>query len=75
MFEMGILNLLIPYMKHAYCLLQFNQYHSYTVDEHTFRAIEAAETFSNDNSTLGTSYQHIEKERHPEPGNPATRYR
>lgn len=61
MFEMGILNLLIPYMKHAYCLLQFNQYHSYTVDEHTFRAIEAAEAFSNDDSTLGSSYQHIEK--------------
>ncbi|WP_299464112.1 [protein-PII] uridylyltransferase [uncultured Gimesia sp.] len=61
MFETGILNLLIPYMKHAYCLLQFNQYHSYTVDEHTFRAIEAAESFSNDDSTLGSSYRRIEK--------------
>ncbi|MFH1301845.1 MAG: [protein-PII] uridylyltransferase [Planctomycetota bacterium] len=61
MFETGILNLLIPYMKHAYCLLQFNQYHSYTVDEHTFRAIEAAEIFSNDDSTLGSSYRRIEK--------------
>lgn len=61
MFETGILNLLIPYMKHAYCLLQFNQYHSYTVDEHTFRAIEASEVFSNDDSTLGSSYRRIEK--------------
>ncbi|QDU09490.1 [protein-PII] uridylyltransferase [Gimesia aquarii] len=61
MFETGVLNLLIPYMKHAYCLLQFNQYHSYTVDEHTFRAIEAAETFANDDSPLGSSYRRIEK--------------
>ncbi|HCO25486.1 MAG: [protein-PII] uridylyltransferase [Gimesia sp.] len=61
MSETGILNLLIPYMKHAYCLLQFNQYHSYTVDEHTFRAIEAAETFHHDDSSLGSSYRHIEK--------------
>ncbi len=61
MSEMGILNLLIPYMKHAYCLLQFNQYHSYTVDEHTFRAIEAAEKFPIDDSKLGVSYRRIEK--------------
>lgn len=61
MFETGVLNLLIPYMKHAYCLLQFNQYHSYTVDEHTFRAIEASETFANDDSPLGSSYRRIEK--------------
>lgn len=61
MFETGVLNLLIPYMKHAYCLLQFNQYHSYTVDEHTFRAIEASETFADNDSALGSSYRHIEK--------------
>ncbi|QDV50231.1 [protein-PII] uridylyltransferase [Gimesia fumaroli] len=61
MFETGVLNILIPYMKHAYCLLQFNQYHSYTVDEHTFRAIEASETFTDDDSALGSSYQNIEK--------------
>ncbi|MFK7776490.1 MAG: [protein-PII] uridylyltransferase, partial [Gimesia sp.] len=61
MSETGILNLLIPYMKHAHCLLQFNQYHSYTVDEHTFRAIEAAEDFPINNSKLGSSYESIEK--------------
>lgn len=61
MFETGVLNLLIPYMKHAYCLLQFNQYHSYTVDEHTFRAIEASESFANDDSNLSSSYKHVEK--------------
>ncbi|MFI4851391.1 MAG: [protein-PII] uridylyltransferase [Gimesia chilikensis] len=60
MSETGILNLLIPYMQHAYCLLQFNQYHSYTVDEHTFRAIEAAELFADDDSALGSSYRNIE---------------
>ncbi|MDF1742577.1 MAG: [protein-PII] uridylyltransferase [Gimesia sp.] len=61
MSETGILILLIPYMKHANCLLQFNQYHSYTVDEHTFRAIEASEAFPIDDSKLGSSYRSIEK--------------
>lgn len=61
MFETGVLNILIPYMKHAYCLLQFNQYHSYTVDEHTFRAIEASETFADNDSALGNSYRNIDK--------------
>ena len=35
MYRTGLLEFIIPEMSHARCLLQFNQYHSYTVDEHT----------------------------------------
>ena len=59
MHETAILELIIPNMAHARCLLQFNQYHHYTVDEHTFRAIEACESFETDEGPLGTAYRAI----------------
>lgn len=63
MYETGVLELVVPAMKHTRCLLQFNQYHSYTVDEHTLRAVEAAEQFEADVGPLGTAYHAI---RHKE---------
>lgn len=59
MHETAILELIIPNMGHARCLLQFNQYHHYTVDEHTFRAIEACEAFETDDGPLGTAYRAV----------------
>ena len=38
--EVGILEQFIPAFSHARGLLQFNQYHKYTVDEHSFRAVD-----------------------------------
>ena len=35
--ELGYLEKIIPPMKHARCLLQFNQYHKFTVDEHSLQ--------------------------------------
>jgi len=46
-------------MSHARCLLQFNQYHSYTVDEHTLKAIETIEGLEDDKSPLGTAFRKI----------------
>jgi len=63
MHETSILQHLIPGMAHARCLLQFNQYHHYTVDEHTLRAIEAVEAFEADDTPLGTAYRAV---RHKE---------
>lgn len=57
--ETGVLDLVLPAWSHIRCLLQFNQYHSYTVDEHTLRTIEAAEGFLTDNSPLGQAYREI----------------
>lgn len=59
MYKVGLLELLIPEMSHARCLLQFNQYHSYTVDEHSLRAVEAAEGFESDPGPVGVAYRKI----------------
>jgi len=61
MFRTGILEIVIPPMAHVRCLLQFNQYHSYTVDEHTLRAIEAIEGFDRDPGLLGEAYRAVRK--------------
>ncbi len=61
--EAGMLERLIPDFAHAHCLLQFNQYHSYTVDEHTFRAVEILTSFARDEGPLGRAYRSI---AHPE---------
>jgi [protein-PII] uridylyltransferase len=63
MHETGILEHVIPDMAHARCLLQFNQYHHFTVDEHTLRTIEAVESFEHDEGPIGTAYRAI---RHKE---------
>jgi [protein-PII] uridylyltransferase len=60
MYASGILELVIPNMAHARCLMQFNQYHAHTVDEHTLRAIEEVVAFENDEGPLGTAYRDIE---------------
>jgi [protein-PII] uridylyltransferase len=57
--ELGYLEKIIPPMKHARCLLQFNQYHKYTVDEHTLRAIERAGEFAKRTDRLGEAYREI----------------
>jgi [protein-PII] uridylyltransferase len=55
----GALEAVLPCFKHIRCLLQFNQYHHYTVDEHTLRAIEAAESFEADPGPVGRAYREI----------------
>ncbi len=59
--QCGILELVIPQFKHAQCLLQFNQYHSYTVDEHSFKVIEAAEELEHDEGPLGIAARKIKQ--------------
>jgi len=53
LFAVGLLEYVLPEFRHVRCLLQFNQYHAYTVDEHTLRAIEAAESLRDHRSVLG----------------------
>jgi [protein-PII] uridylyltransferase len=57
--ELGYLEKIIPHMKHARCLLQFNQYHKYTVDEHTLKAIERVTEFAERTDALGDAYREI----------------
>lgn len=59
LFDAGVLEKVLPALRHIRCLLQFNQYHSYTVDEHTLRVVAAAEAFERDAGPLGTAYRGI----------------
>ena len=61
LYDVGVLERLIPDMAHARCLLQFNQYHSFTVDEHTLRAVEAATRFESAKGALGNAYRAIQR--------------
>jgi len=59
MHETGVLDAVLPCWGHIRCLLQFNLYHHFTVDEHTLRAIEAAEAYLHDPGPLGRAYREI----------------
>lgn len=59
MYETGVLERVIPEFRRTRFLLQFNQYHHYTVDEHTLRAVEAVTAFENDSGPLGRAYREI----------------
>lgn len=59
LYENRVLEAILPFFQHIRCLLQFNQYHHYTVDEHTLRAVEAAERFESDSGPVGTVYREI----------------
>ncbi|MFK7821610.1 MAG: [protein-PII] uridylyltransferase [Planctomycetaceae bacterium] len=59
MYATGVLEHLIPQFAHTRGLIQFNQYHSFTVDEHTFRAIEAAVAFNKDDGRVGSAYRAV----------------
>jgi len=59
LYDVGVLEAVLPPFRHTRCLLQFNQYHSYTVDEHTLRAIECAEQLRFDPGPFGRAYREI----------------
>src|SRR4051794_23277127 len=58
--EMGVLEKIIPEFTHARRLLQFNQYHKYTVDEHCIRAVEEATKFAERTDSLGDVYRGLD---------------
>jgi len=57
--ELRALERIIPSFAHARCLLQFNEYHKYTVDEHSIRAVESATQFHKDTGYLGETYRKV----------------
>jgi [protein-PII] uridylyltransferase len=59
--EVGLLELFVPALRHARGLLQFNQYHKYTVDEHCLRAVEYAAALVSDKGPLGHAYQLVQQ--------------
>ena len=61
--DVGILERFIPDFARARGLLQFNQYHKYTVDEHCIRAVEFAENLLDDPGPVGRVYRGL-KDKH-----------
>ena len=59
MYRTGVLEHVIPNFAHTRGLIQFNQYHSFTVDEHTLRAVEAAVRFQDDPGKVGSAYRAV----------------
>ncbi len=59
MHETNVLELIIPEWKRVRCLLQFNQYHHYTVDEHTLLCLQICENYAHDDSSVGDVYRNI----------------
>ena len=57
--HMGVLEKILPDFRHATCLLQFNNYHKYTVDEHSLRAVRIANELMHEDSVLGKVYRSI----------------
>jgi [protein-PII] uridylyltransferase len=57
--ELGVLEKIIPPFTHARSLLQFNQYHKFTVDEHCIRTVEEAAQFAERPDTLGDVYRSL----------------
>jgi len=59
--RVGLLGRFIPAFEHARCLMQWNQYHKYTVDEHSIRALESATFRANDKGPVGQAYREIKR--------------
>jgi len=58
--ELRVLEQIIPAMRHARCLLQFNEYHKYTVDAHCIRSVECAGEFAKLDDPLGRVYRGLQ---------------
>jgi len=61
--QLRVLERLIPAMQHARCLIQFNDYHKYTVDEHAIRAVQFATELVDDPGVLGEAYRQLHNKR------------
>lgn len=59
MHDTAVLDRVIPQYRSIRALLQFNQYHAFTVDEHTLRAVETVCSFSDGEGALGRAYSRV----------------
>lgn len=56
-----VLERLLPEFRHAHCRIQFNQYHKYTVDEHTLLAVGKAASLLGQPGAVARAYAEIKR--------------
>jgi len=61
--DAGVLEILVPGFSHARDLLQFNNYHKYTVDEHCILSVERAVSLGAADSWLGRTWGELTRRR------------
>ncbi len=61
MHQARVLEKLIPAFGRVRGLMQFNQYHKYTVDEHSLLAVKKVEFLGKQSGTLGKVYEEIQE--------------
>lgn len=61
--DIGLLERVIPSFRHARHLVQFNNYHKFTVDEHCILAMEKGAAFADDPGWLGETWRHLSRRR------------
>jgi len=61
--ELHVLEQFVPALQHARDLVQFNDYHKYTIDEHCLRAVECATEFVDDPRPVGAAYRDLRDRR------------
>ena len=61
MHQARVLEKLVPAFARVRGLMQFNQYHKYTVDEHSLLAVKKVETLGKQPGTLGEAYGEIQE--------------
>ncbi|HVJ66423.1 MAG TPA: [protein-PII] uridylyltransferase [Caulifigura sp.] len=61
MYDTGLIEVLIPDVGHTRSLMQFNQYHQFTVDEHTLQAVQKCTAFEQDRGLIGATYASIKQ--------------
>ena len=61
--ELRLLEQLLPAFAHARGLLQFNNFHKYTVDEHCLLAVEKASELDAETGWLGDVWRHVGRRR------------
>jgi len=63
MHRVGLLERFIPAFEHARGLLQFNNYHKFTVDEHSLHTVDRGMELADDPGWLGTVWRGIRRRR------------
>jgi [protein-PII] uridylyltransferase len=61
MHGVNLLERIVPQYEHVHYLMQFNEYHKYTIDEHCIRAVGHAEALLGQSGELASVYRDVKR--------------